>query len=435
MDISPAKSLQGRVVLNGDKSIAHRALMLGALARGTTRVANVPPSDDLAATRRCLEALGVPIERNGGGALYVRGGALDESAAPLDCAGSGTTIRLIAGLLAGQPFTSILAANSQLARRPMQRIIDPLCRMGADISSLTRPDGQPTNGRNPIMVIRGGGLRGISYQTPVASAQIKSAILLAALSAEGETTVGESAPTRDHTERMLTAMGVKLSSHDQADGSHIVHLEPSPLSSLNITVPNDFSSAAFFIAAALLVPSAALHIPAVNLNPTRTGFLDIIAMMGGQVDVADRREENGELVGDVRARTASGLRGVSIGGALVPRAIDEFPLVALLATQAEGDTIVRDAAELRVKESDRVGAVVEELRKMGANLEERPDGFVVSGPTRLRGARVDSHGDHRLAMMLAIAGLLAHGPTHIDGSESVSKSFPEFEKVLKGLVQ
>src|SRR5205085_10766325 len=195
---------------------------------------------------------------------------------------------------------------------------------------------------------------------------------------------------------------------------------PSAPSSLSITVPNDFSSAAFFIAAALLVPGTELDIPSVNLNPTRTGFLDIIAMMGGQVDVADAREENGEPLGDLRVRTASGLRATTIGSALVPRAIDEFPLVALLASQAEGDTLVRDAAELRVKESDRVAAVVEELRKMGATLEELPDGFAVHGPTRLRGARVDSHGDHRLAMMLAVAGLLSHGPTHIDGSESVN---------------
>ena len=438
MEITPASSLTGRVELSGDKSIAHRALMLGALARGTTRVANVPPSDDLAATRRCLEALGVSIERNGGGALYVRGGALCEAAAPLACGGSGTTIRLIAGLLAGQSFTTILAANAQLARRPMQRIIDPLRLMGADVSALTRGEiGSPANGHNdhiPMLVIRGGGLHSINYQTPVPSAQIKSSILLAALNADGATTVSESAPTRDHTERMLRAMGVPVSGRDERDGRRVISLSPAPLNAVNITVPNDFSSAAFFIVAALLTPKSELIIPSVNLNPTRTGLLNIITLMGGQVVVEYPRDENGEPVGDLRIRTVSGLRGATIGGALVPRAIDEFPLVALLATQAEGETLVCDAAELRVKESDRVASVVEELRKLGAMLEERPDGFVVQGPTHLRGARVDSHGDHRLAMMLAVAGLIASGATRIDGSESVSKSFPDFEKVLKGLV-
>jgi 3-phosphoshikimate 1-carboxyvinyltransferase len=438
MEITPASSMTGRVALSGDKSIAHRALMLGALANGTTRVANVPSSDDLAATRRCLESLGVPIERNGGGALYVRGGALGEAAAPLACGGSGTTIRLIAGLLAGQSFTTILAANAQLARRPMQRIIDPLRLMGADVSALTRGEiGSSANGHNdhiPMLVIRGGGLHAINYQTPVPSAQIKSSILLASLNADGVTTVSESAPTRDHTERMLRAMGVPVSGRDERDGRRVISLSPAPLNAVNITVPNDFSSAAFFIVAALLTPNAELIIPSVNLNPTRTGLLNIITLMGGQVAVENPRDENGEPVGDLHIRTVSGLHGATIGGALVPRAIDEFPLVALLATQAEGETLVCDAAELRVKESDRVASVVEELRKMGATLEERPDGFVVQGPTRLRGARVDSHGDHRLAMTLAVAGLIASGATRIDGSESVSKSFPDFEKVLKGLV-
>ncbi len=473
MKISPANSLQGHVPLSGDKSIAHRALMLGALAHGTTRIANVPPSDDLAATRRCLESLGVPIERNGGGALYVRGGQLQESPAPLDCGGSGTTIRLIAGLLAGQPFTSILAANAQLARRPMQRIIEPLQMMGADLCALNRNGSQPpsqsrlarderlspiSQGRETMMVIRGGRLRAIDYITSVASAQIKSCILLAALHADGVTTVRERAPTRDHTERMLRAMGVHVVQRpmsevpsptpnlqspvsnlqypiDNTQDAVAVTLTPSPLSSLNITLPNDFSSAAFFIVAALLTPNANVSIPNVCLNRTRTGLLDIVQLMGASIEIDNVREENGEPVGDLRVRTMGGLRSVTIGGALIPRAIDEYPLVALLATQAEGETLVRDAAELRVKESDRVASVVEELRKMGAQMDERADGFVVRGPTRLRGARVDAHGDHRLAMMLAVAGLSADGQTRIDDSECMSKSFPDFEKVLKGLVK
>jgi 3-phosphoshikimate 1-carboxyvinyltransferase len=506
MHIQPVTSLQGRVMLSGDKSIAHRALMLGALADGVTRIANLPLSDDLAATRRCLESLGVPIERNGGGALYVRGGYLKESAAPLDCGGSGTTIRLIAGLLAGLPFASILAGNAQLARRPMQRVIDPLRQMGADVSALTRPEhSAPGNGRSPVMVIRGGGLRAIDYRTPVASAQIKSCVLLAALHAAGETIVREDAATRDHTERMLHAMGARIEvfenvssagpSAGEQQASRLLHpvddpprvdaeaarseaewmngggrfgraaddyaqgpasgrsresaspgcspsagdwaagvrLSPSSLSPIDITIPNDFSSAAFFIVAALLVAKSELRIESVNLNPTRTGLLDIVRLMGATVDLNDVHDANGEPVGQLLVRTAGSLQGTTIGGTLVPRAIDEYPLVALLATQAEGETLVRDAAELRVKESDRVAGVVMELRKMGAQLDERPDGFVVRGPTRLKAARVDSHGDHRLAMMLAVAGLIADGETIIDGSEAINKSFPDFEKTLKSL--
>ena len=438
MKISRAAALQGEITLSGDKSIAHRALMLGALANGPTRVANCPRCDDLAATRRCLESLGVSIVRNGGGALHVQGGQLRESAAPLDCGSSGTTIRLMAGLLAGGPFTSILSASAQLARRPMQRIIEPLTRMGADVSAVM-PNGNGGKDGQPVMIIRGGGLRAIDYATPVASAQVKSAVLLAALHAEGETVVRESAPTRDHTERMLRAMGADIrqiaAEPSAGDGLAGVALRSSPLSPLAITIPNDFSSAAFFIIAALLIPRADLLVKAINLNPTRTGLLDIIALMGATVVVADGREENGEPVGDLRVRAAAGLRGAQIGGALVPRAIDEFPLVALLATQADGETAVRDASELRVKESDRLSAVAAELRKLGAQIDERPDGFVVQGPTLLCGARVDSHGDHRLAMMLAVAGLIAEGQTLIDGSACVSKSFPDFEKVLMGVVR
>ena len=442
MHVQPVTSLQGRVMLSGDKSIAHRALMLGALADGVTRIANLPLSDDLAATRRCLESLGVPIERNGGGALYVRGGHLKESAAPLDCGGSGTTIRLIAGLLAGLPFASILAGNAQLARRPMQRVIDPLRQMGADVSALTRPEhSSSANGRTPVMVIRGGSLHAIDYRTPVASAQIKSCVLLAALHAGGETVVREDALTRDHTERMLRAMGARIEVFDNVnvagsaarDWFAAVRLSPSPLAPLDITLPNDFSSASFFVVAALLVAKSELLIESVNLNPTRTGLLDIVQLMGATVGLEDVYDANGEPVGRLRVRFAEGLRGATIGGALVPRAIDEYPLVALLATQAVGETLVCDAAELRVKESDRVAGVVMELRKMGAQLDERPDGFVVHGPTRLRAARVDSHGDHRLAMMLAVAGLIADGETIIDGSEAINKSFPDFEKTLKGL--
>ncbi|MBM4464915.1 MAG: 3-phosphoshikimate 1-carboxyvinyltransferase [Chloroflexi bacterium] len=423
MIVRKAKGLSGRVKVPGDKSISHRALLLGAIAEGTTRIRGFLPAADCLATLACVRALGVEVERLSETELIVQGRGLRglrEPEAVLDCVGSGTTMRLLAGILAGQPFYSVLTGNEQLRRRPMGRIAEPLRRMGAIV--LGRDDG-----RLPPLTILGGDLHGIQYSLPVASAQVKSAILLAGLYADGPTVIHEPGPARDHTERMLAAMGANI----QYPISNI-KLHSSKLSSLDIVVPGDISSAAYFIAAACLVPGSGVVIEGVGVNPTRTGFLDALGEMGADIVMENQREVSGEPVADVVVRAAE-LRGVEVRGDRVPRMIDEFPILAVVATQAQGDTVVRDAAELRVKESDRIAAIEAELRKLGACIEERADGFVVEGPTSLRGTVVDSHGDHRLAMSLAIAGLIAEGETTIVGAECIADSFPGFEEILTAL--
>jgi 3-phosphoshikimate 1-carboxyvinyltransferase len=339
----------------------------------------------------------------------------------LNCVRSGTTMRLLAGILAGQPFCSVLTGNEQLRQRPMGRIVEPLRQMGATV--LGRDDG-----RLPPLTILGGNLHGIDYSLPVASAQVKSAILLAGLYADGPTVIHEPGPARDHTERMLAAMGANI----QYPISNI-KLQSSKLSSLDIVVPGDISSAAYFIAAACLVPGSEIIIEGIGVNPTRTGFLDALRGMGANILVENQWESGGEPVADV-VMQAGGPKGIEVRGDQVPRMIDEFPILAVVATQAQGTTVVRDAAELRVKETDRIANIAVELRKLGAHIEERPDGFVVEGPTPLFGSQVNSHGDHRLAMSLAIAGLVADGKTTIEGAECVADSFPGFERILRALV-
>jgi 3-phosphoshikimate 1-carboxyvinyltransferase len=444
LTIGPSGPLHGRLRPPGDKSISVRAVLLSALADGPSRADHWLPADDCLAAVECVRRLGVKVELSSAGenrstTLVVHGKGLHGLAEPtdiLDCQGSGTTMRLIAGILAGQPFYSVLTGNEQLCRRPMARVAEPLRLMGATV--LGRDDG-----RLPPLAICGGGLHGIDYTLPVASAQVKSAILLAGLFADGSTTVREPAPTRDHTERMLGAAGVQLWDNRIGAGLKPARtpaptLAPTPdarsLNPLSLTVPGDFSSAAFFLVAACLVSGSELVIEGVGVNPTRTGLLNVLAHMGAQVELENRRESGGEPVADLVVRPA-GLWAVEVRGSLVPRMIDEFPIFAVAATQAEGETVVRDATELRVKESDRVAVVVGELRKMGAKIEERLDGFVVEGPTRLRGTRVDSHGDHRLAMALAVAGLIAEGDTTVEGAECVSKSFPGFEACLHSLLR
>jgi len=432
--------LRGRIRVPGDKSISHRALLLGAIAEGPTRVTNFSAAADCLATLACVQALGIEIERSGEGELVVRGRGLRGLRKPcqvLDCGGSATTMRLLAGILAGQPFSSVLTGNEQLRRRPMERVAEPLREMGATV--LCREDGGL-----PPMTIYGGRLRGIDYALPVASAQLKSAILLAGLYAAGPTTVREPGPSRDHTERMLRARGVRL---DLQEGG--ITLYPAgTLAALDVTVHGDLSSAAFLVAAACLMPDSELTIEAVDVNRTRTGFLEVLRTMGADIVIDEQPQQgglwscakgaNGEPLADisVRARGAGErpyLRGVEVGGELVPRMIDEFPILAVVATQAEGETVVRNAAELRVKESDRIAAIVAELRKLGAQIAERPDGFVVEGPTKLQGTTVDSRADHRLAMSLAVAGLVAGGETTVEGVECIGDSFPGFPETLERL--
>lgn len=426
--VRPVPRLYGEVAIPGDKSITHRALLFGALGKGPARVKGFLDSEDCRATMSCLQALGVQIERVGADELVVHGAGLrgwQEPEDVLHCVRSGTTMRLLAGLLAGQDFFSVLTGDPQLRRRPMDRVVQPLRQMGACITGRRE-------GRLPPLSIVGTRLSGIEYVLPVASAQVKSCILLAGLYAEGVTTVVEPAPSRDHTERMLRARGVPLESQGRR------HLLRGPvladLAQLDTVVPGDFSSAAFFLVGALLLPGSEVLLRGINVNPTRTGLLEALQNMGASFALLDERDEGGEPVADLLVR-AQPLRGTEVGGDLVPRMIDEFPIFALAATQAQGVTRVRDAAELRVKESDRIATIVEALRTLGARIEAKPDGFDIEGPTPLRGALVDSHGDHRLAMTLAMAGLLAQGETVITRAESIADSFPGFEDCLHRLTE
>ncbi|GAA5345669.1 3-phosphoshikimate 1-carboxyvinyltransferase [Planifilum fimeticola] len=408
----------------GDKSISHRAVMLGAIADGTTRIENFLPGDDCHHTIECFQRLGVKIEREGATTLTVHGKGwkgLREPDQCLDVGNSGTTIRLLLGILAGSPFFSTVYGDASIARRPMARVVEPLRRMGARI------DGR-AGGRFAPLAVRGGELKGIEYHSPVASAQVKSCLLLAGLRAEGWTKVKEPHPSRDHTERMLKAFGAELS---LGEGAVSVRGGQS-LAGRHVRVPGDISSAAFLFAAALLVPGSRVTIRDVGINPTRTGILDVFRSMGAEVTVTPTDQWCGEPVGDV---TVAGgpLRGVEVGGDLIPRLIDEIPVLAVVATQAEGRTVIRDAAELKVKESNRIATVAEELRKMGAQVDETSDGLIIEGPTSLQGALLDSHGDHRIGMAMAVAGLASEGEVRVKGAEAISVSFPNFAEILKEL--
>lgn len=427
LTVQTSRSLQGNVMVPGDKSISHRAVMFAALAEGKSQINNWLPAADCWATVRAMQALGATVEvlvqAETGAMLSVTGVGLRGLRAPrtpIDCYGSGTTMRLLAGILAGQKFAATLDGHSGLRKRPMERIAHPLRLMGAEVNT--------TEGRPP-MHIHGGQLKAIDYTLPMASAQVKSAVLLAGLYADGETTVREPGPTRDHTERMLRAQGVLLAAE-----AGVVRLLPPdrPLTPFDLAVPADISSAAFMLVAALLVPNSRLTLLQVNTNPTRTGLLDVLQEMGADFRSSAEREQSGEPVADFTAQT-SALRAVDIGGETVVRMIDEFPILAVAATQAEGVTRVREASELRVKETDRIAAVVEELSKMGAKLTPHPDGFDVHGPTSLQGTTVDSRGDHRLAMALTIAGLIAKGETRIQHTDVIGDSYPGFVNTLQQL--
>lgn len=419
--VSSSGPLRGEVRVPGDKSISHRALLLGALADGELEITGFLRCNDTLATLNCVRRLGVKVEVRDPTSLVVHGVGLRGLApadGPLDCVRAGTAIRLLAGILAGQPFESVLTGDAQLRRRPMGRVVDPLARMGAEIET--------TDGHAPL-IVHGRPLHGIAYRMPIASAQVKSAILLAGLFADSPTTVHQPGPARDHTERMLAAMGAEMKTEGNA-----VTIAPSALSPVPISVPGDFSSAAFPLVAALLVPGSRITLRGVGINPTRTGLLDVLSAMGAKIEVLEFHREGNEPVADLRVR-AAGLRGVEIEGETVVRMIDEFPILAVAATQADGTTVVRDAGELRVKETDRIAAVVEELRTLGAVIEPRPDGFIVHGPTPLHGASVSSHGDHRLGMALAAAGLIADGTTEIDDISCADDSFPGFVGLMRAL--
>jgi len=422
--VRPASRLVGVVAPPGDKSISHRTAMLAAVAAGVSRIENFQRGADCLATLRCLRLLGVPWRWEDGTTLRVEGVGLRGLREPpqvLDCGNSGTTMRLLAGLLAPQPFLSVLTGDRSLRRRPMARVVEPLRRMGAEVWGRAEGSLAP-------LAIRGRPLRGIEHRMPVASAQVKSALLLAGLYAEGETVVWEPAPCRDHTERLLAFMGAPVR---RMEGGVAVS-SASSLQPLEVRVPGDFSAAAFFLVAALVHPEAEVRLEGVGINPTRTGLLDVVLEMGAQVRVENGRQWGPEPVADLVARSSS-LRAVAVGGELLPRLIDEVPLLAVAACFARGETVIRGAQELRAKESDRLRATARELRRLGARVEELPDGLRIWGPTLLRGAVVDSHGDHRLAMALAVAALAARGETVIRNSRAVAVSYPNFWGDLESL--
>ena len=427
LHVDEAKSgLSGKVRVPSDKSITHRAYILGAAAEGPSRLRHPSPGGDCQATLDCIQALGTEVRFCGQGNECVVQGqglrGLREPSDALNCRRSGTTMRLIAGLLAGHQGLFILRGDPQLHRRPMGRIVEPLRDMGARVTGRQA-------GRYPPLVITGAPLRGVTHHIPVASAQVKSCLLLAGLLAEGRTLVESPSESRDHTERMLRGMGVPVDSKGP-----MISLQ-GPVERLfpyDLTVPGDFSSAAFLMVAAALVEGSTITVERLGLNPSRTGLLDALRMMGTETSVQNEEGSEFEPYGDLTVRWKS-LQGIEVGGTWIVRMIDELPVLAVAATQAEGETVVRDAQELRHKESDRIATTVTELRKLGARIEERPDGFVVEGPTRLRGATVESHGDHRLAMALAVAGLVAEGETVVGGFDCVADSFPSFADHLSGL--
>ncbi len=423
--ISYAKpALTGSVQVPGDKSISHRAIMFGALAQGTTTIEGFLMGDDCLSTISCFRSLGIDIQIDGEHVTVESGGrkAWKEPDAVLDTGNSGTTTRLMLGLLAGTDFHSVMAGDESIARRPMKRIVEPLRLMGADIRGRA-------NGRYTPLAVQGTQLQAIDYTMPVASAQVKSAVLLAGLSAQGTTTVHEPVPSRDHTEIMLKHFGADIS----RDGDVISLSGGQELRAAHVQVPGDISSAAFLIGAALIAEGSEVTLENVGINPTRTGLLDVFESMGADIQ-ASGHKSTGEQAADLTVRSTL-LAGTEIGGDLIPRLIDEIPLIALVATQAQGKTVIRDAEELRVKETDRIQAVVTELKKLGANIEATEDGMVIQGPTPLSGAALASYGDHRLGMMAAVAALIADGPVTIDEPGCISISYPNFFEHLDKLTQ
>ncbi len=418
--ISPSQGLKGEIVVPGDKSISHRAIMFASLAEGSSLVRGLLRGEDCLSTLAAFQQMGVRVEDRGEELLIEGRGlrGLQEPDDVIDCGNSGTTMRLMSGILAAQPFFSILSGDKYLRRRPMARIIKPLVGMGAQISGREQ-------GTKAPLAIQGGMLRAGEYHSPVASAQVKSAVLLAGMQVEGKTRVFEPHLSRDHSERMLRYFGVKVQSF--AGGASVCG--PANLQAREVDVPGDISSAAFFLVAALITPGSELLLKNVGVNPTRSGIIDILQQMGGSIELLNQRELSGEPVADLLVRH-SALRGIEIGGDLVPRAIDEFPVVSVAAVFAEGETLIRDAKELRVKETDRITAVCDTLGKLGGQVESLDDGMRIVGTGRLQGGRVNSFGDHRIAMSMAVAAQAASKEIIIEDTGCTATSFPDFWDLL-----
>ncbi len=421
--IQPAKGLEGSIRLPGDKSISHRYAMLGAIAEGTTKLENFSTGADCASTLGCLRALGVEWERNGASVvIHGRGEQLQTPSATLDCGNSGSTIRMLSGILAGQKFTSELAGDESLSRRPMARIIQPLQMMGAKIEA--------ADGSRPPLRVTGGQLKPIDYKLPVASAQVKTSLLFAGLYAYGTTCIEEPIQTRDHGELALQAFGASVDRRMRQvniDGGQKLH-------AIEATIPGDISSAAFFMCAAGLFPSSQLTIPGLLLNPTRARLLDVLMDLGLRITMSDLQELHGELIGTLRVQGGA-LKGARITNGDTAALIDEIPVLAAIAPYTSDGIEIRDARELRVKESDRIASVATNLRLMGAEVEEFEDGLQIPGGQKLHGTSLDSFGDHRIAMAFAVAALRAEGETEIKGADAAVISYPEFFNALESLVQ
>jgi 3-phosphoshikimate 1-carboxyvinyltransferase len=422
--IPPARSVSGTVTLPGDKSISHRYAMIASIAQGDSRIRNYSTGADCHSTLNAMRALGVPVEETGT-EVVIRGRGLDglrEAAGDLDAGNSGSTIRILSGILAAQPFPTRIGGDESLSRRPMGRIIEPLSLMGASISA--------RDGRFPPLEICGAHLRPIDYALPVPSAQVKTCVLFAGLYAEGETTVREPVRARDHTEIALREFGADL----RVAGKTIALTGRPTLTGRDLVVPSDLSSAAFFIVAALLLPGSRLAIRGVGLNPTRSALLDFLAGMGASIRITEVESRNGELAGELLV-SSSRVRGGVIEKEVTAALIDEIPVLAVLGAASEEGLIIRDAGELRIKETDRIATVAENLRRMGVQAEKLPDGLEIPGRQRFHAAELDSFGDHRIAMAFAIAALCADDDSWIDGAEAASVSFPEFFETLEAIAE
>lgn len=424
LEVNKKDKLKGEVTIPADKSISHRAVMFSSLAKGISTIENFSKGADCISTLEVFKKLGVKAEFKDEKTLIIESnGILSTPTKDLYCGNSGTTMRLMSGILAGQKFDSVLTGDESLSKRPMKRVIDPLTLMGAEIVS--------NEGKAPLK-IKGKNLIGIDYVSALASAQVKSCIILAGIHAQGKTSFEEPHVSRNHTERMLEYLGAKI----LCEGNKTT-VERSELQSKTITVAGDISSATFFIVAGLIVPNSEIILKNVGLNPTRTGIIDVVKQMGADIEILDMKLVSNEEVGDIKVKY-SDLKACTIEGDIIPRLIDELPVIAVLATQAEGTTIIKDAADLRNKESDRIKAVVTELRKIGADIEETEDGFVIQGKKRGKctlkgGVEVETYHDHRLAMSLYVAGLICESPIIINGFEWVNISFPEFESLMDNL--
>jgi 3-phosphoshikimate 1-carboxyvinyltransferase len=420
----PAGPLRGTLTVPGDKSITHRAIILSALAEGDATISNYCPGEDCLNTMQAMQGLGISIAI-GEDRLTVSGKGLwglQEPQEILDCGNSGTAIRLLAGVLAGQDFFSVLTGDASICKRPMGRVVGPLREMGAVIAGRRGGELAP-------LALTGARLRGLAYRSPIASAQVKSSVLLAGLFAEGTTSVTEPSPSRDHTERLFKFLGIPITQNGLT-----VSLSGRPsFTARNIVIAGDLSAAAFFLVAASLVPGSDIAIPGIGINPTRTGVLDVLRDMGAQIEALNLREEAGEPVADLRVRAAP-LHGITIGAERIPQTIDELPILCVAAAGAQGKTVISGARELRVKETDRIATMALELRRMGVEVEEQPDGLSIHGGRPMTGAVCQSHGDHRVAMSMAVAGLVARGETRVEDTACIATSFPGFDKKLRGLL-